>query len=638
MSQTGEAHGGSTFYQAGRDVTVRAAPVVPVMESLVAGSWVRRVPLVPGSFVGRTGELARLAAAVAPGGRAVVVAVHGLGGVGKSTLAARFASHAERFAPVWWITADSPAALDTGLADLAVALAPGTAELTLEQRVELAVRWLASHDGWLLVLDNVTGPADAAALLERVRTGTVLITSRHAGGWTAASTVAVDVLPPAEATQLLTRLVRDRWPDADLADASRLCEELGRLPLAIEQAGAYLSQTRITPTAFLDLLRRYPARMFTATAEGGDAQRTAARVWHVTLDRLADTPSAGDLLRRLAWYAPDDIPRHLLGDDPDVVHALGRLAAYSMITLTADAISVHRLVQAVTRTPDPDDPHRRPDDITAARDATADVFAGALGGTEPDLPADWPAFRMVLSHAQALLDHTDLDTPALCFLANQLGWYLKGQGDTTSAIALLTRAVHGCEHVHGPDHTATLITRNNLAGAYDSLGDLERSVALYEATLADRERLLGPDHPDTLRSRNNLACTYESMGDLERAIPLYEATLADRERVLGFAHPDTLSSRNNLGYAYESAGDLDRALPLYESTLADQYRVLGRDHPDTLRSRNNLAHASWSAGDRDRAISLQQAALADAERVLGPDHPTTRTIRANLEVLVEDHR
>ncbi|WP_461121124.1 tetratricopeptide repeat protein [Saccharothrix stipae] len=596
VSQTGEASGGATFYQAGRDVTVRAAPAVPVMEELPAGSWVGRVPVVPGSFVGRTAELARLATAVArSGGRAVVVAVHGLGGVGKSTLAARFAeSGAERYAPVWWITADAPAALDTGLADLAVALAPQTADLTLEQRVELAVRWLASHEGWLLVLDNLTGPADAAGLLERVRTGTVVITSRQAGGWRG-TTVAVDVLPPAEAVELLTRIVGEQWPGADLADAARLCEELGRLPLAIEQAGAYLAQTRITPTAYLDLLRRYPDRMFTATAEGGDAQRTAARVWRVTLDRLADTPLAGELLRRLAWYAPDDIPRTLIAGDepePDVVHALGRLAAYSMITLTADAVSVHRLVQAVTRTPDADDPHRQPDDITRACDTTVSLLVRAVAGADPGLPADWPAFQSVLPHGQALLDHTNRDTDDLGVLANELSPYLLGQGDAATAIALFTRAMHGYGRLHGPDHPYTLAAQHNLGYAYRLAGDLERSVALNEATLADRERVSGHDHPETLRSRNNLAHAYQSLGDLERAVAMFEATLADRERVFGPDHPGTLTSRNNLAHAYKATGDLRRAIPLYEAALADAERVMGSDHPVTRTIRANLKLAT----------------------------------------------
>ncbi|MFT7837749.1 tetratricopeptide repeat protein [Saccharothrix sp. BKS2] len=611
---------------------------VPVMETVAAAAGLGRLPTGSELFVGRSGELERLDRVVAGSGRAVVVAVHGLGGVGKSTLAARFAHlHAGRYTLVWWITADTASALDAGLADLASTLAPQAADLPSEQRTELGVRWLATHDGWLLVLDNLTAPGDAAGLLERVRTGTVVITSRQGGGWRGVETVPLDVLPPAEAVELLTRLVRAEWPEADLTDADRLCAELGWLPLAVEQAGAYLTQARITPTAYLDLLARYPARMFTATAEGGDAQRTMARLWHVTLDHLADTPPAGDLLRQLAWYASDDIPRDLVttgtdAPEPDVVEALGRLAAYSMITLTADTITVHRLVQAVTRTPDPADPHRRPDDIAHARDTTTTVLATALADAAPGLPADWPVFRTVLPHARALLEHThpDTDTALLCTLADRLGRYLNNQGDPATAIALHTRAAQGHERLHGPDHPDTLISRNNLAGAYQAAGDLGRAIPLFEATLADCERVLGSDHRNTLTSRNNLASVYETAGDLGRAIPLYEATLADRERVLGSDHRNTLTSRNNLACAYRAAGDLGRAIPLFEAALADCERVLGPDQPDTLNSRNNLACAYQAAGDLGRAIPLFEAALTDRGRVLGSDHPDTLISRNNL--------
>ncbi|RKT74411.1 NB-ARC domain-containing protein [Saccharothrix variisporea] len=337
---------------------VVGGPHVPAMESIPASAELSRFPRGSDLFVGRSDELDRLDAAVAGSGRAVVVAVHGLGGVGKSTLSARFVRlHADRYRLVWWITADSASAIDSGLADLATTLAPQTANLPSDQRTELAVRWLATHDGWLLVLDNLTTPAHAEELLERVRTGTIVITSRQASGWRGVKAIQLDVLSPSEAMELLSRVVRTEWPDADLPDVDRLCEELGWLPLAVEQAGAYLAQTRITPTAYLDLLRRYPARMFTTTVEGGDAQRTMARVWHITLDRLADTPSVGRLLRRLAWYAPEAIPRRLIitsarEPEPDVLEALGRLAAYNMITLDTHTIAVHRLVQAVTRTPD----------------------------------------------------------------------------------------------------------------------------------------------------------------------------------------------------------------------------------------------------------------------------------------------
>ncbi|MFD6066616.1 FxSxx-COOH system tetratricopeptide repeat protein [Amycolatopsis lurida] len=614
-----------------------AAWSVPAMESLPAAPTVGRVPAEAGVFVGRAQELARLEAAVAgSGGRAVVVAVHGLGGVGKSTLAARFAElHNDRFSLVWWMTADSPAAIETGLGELAAALAAETVVLPAEQRVELGVRWLATHEDWLLVLDNVTGPQDVAGLLGRVRTGTVVVTSRQRSGWRAVETVPLDVLADGEAVELMTRIVRSEWPEAALAGADRLCDELGWLPLAVEQAGAYLAQTRTSPAAYLKLLQRFPAKMFTATAEGGDAQRTMARVWHVTLDRLADTPTAGQVLQRLAWFAPDGIPRDLLAGvlgEPELSEALGRLAAYSMITLTGDTVAVHRLVQAVSRTPDPSDPHRQPADITEARDSTATVLAAALTGLDQFTPADWPVYRAVLPHARVLLEHTtpDTDTVQTCRFLTYLGLYLERQGDVGTAIAYHTRAADSRLRLNGPDHPDTLTSRHNLALAYQSAGDLGRAIPLYKATLADVVRVLGPEHPATLIMRNNLAGAYRSAGDLGRAIPLYEATLADAERMLGADQRDTLLLRNNLAGAYKSTGDTGRAITLLEATLADAERVLGSDNPITLTSSHSLANAYRLAGDLERAVPLLEATLADRERVLGRDNPDVLASRDDL--------
>ncbi|MBO4260894.1 tetratricopeptide repeat protein, partial [Streptomyces griseorubiginosus] len=92
---------------------------------------------------------------------------------------------------------------------------------------------------------------------------------------------------------------------------------------------------------------------------------------------------------------------------------------------------------------------------------------------------------------------------------------------------------------------------------------------LFEATLVQRERVLGDFHPDTLISRNNLAHAYESAGDLERAVPLYEATLAQRERVLGDTHPETLNSRNDLAHARKAAHTVQQGSPASPPPAAD---------------------------------------------------------------------
>ena len=638
MEMRGESRDSSTFTQIGTQII--QAPLLPeqafrLWAELAIPVGLGNLPARPGLFVGRTGELARLDAALAGPGGVVVQAVHGLGGIGKSTLAARWAAaRASEYILTWWITAAAPADIDAGLAALAVGLQPALAGvLPLEALREGAVQWLAAHAGWLVILDNVSDPADVAPLLARAPAGRYLITSRRATGWHGTAVpVRLDVLDPAEAQALLTAILTQDQP-REVDGAGELCAELGFLPLAIEQVGAYLAQAGATPREYLGLLARYPAAMYEAAAEGGDAARTIARIWHVTVDRLAGDPLASHVLRILAWYAPDAIPRTLLdglADPPAVLRAVGRLAAYSMLTADAGTLSMHRLVQAVTRTPDPGDPHRDPQAIDAARDQATHQLAAALPGWQD--PACWPGWRMLLPHIDALASHappnTDTDTTA--FILNQAGLFLEDQGQPGRAAGHLQRAFADYMRVLGPDHPATLGSRNDLAGAYRGVGDLGRAIPLYEQTVADRERVLGPDHPETLTSRNDLAGAYQAAGDLSRAIPLYEQTLADRERVQGPDHPETLTSRNDLAGAYQAAGDLSRAIPLYEQTLADRERVQGPDHPETLTSRNNLAGAYRAAGDLSRAISLHEQTLADRERVLGPDHPATLGSRNDL--------
>ncbi|MFG2899896.1 tetratricopeptide repeat protein [Streptomyces zaomyceticus] len=598
----------------------------------------------PYHFVGRTRELDRLDAALATPGGAVVQAVHGLGGIGKSALAAHWAAtRAHGCAPVRWINADSEAAVQQGLADLATALQPALAHaLPVEKLAERALQWLATHTGWLLVLDNVNDPADIASLTQGPATGRLLITSRLSTTWSHATTVVrLDVLSPEEALDLLTRITTAAGP-RNLDGAAELCAELGHLPLAIEQAAAYLVENQLTtptPRAYLDLLAQYPADMYREGAVGTAPERTIARVWRLTLDRITTLhPLAGDLLRTLAWYAPDRIPLMLLDDfapAPARNKAIGLLTAYSVITPDPDtgSLTIHRLVQALARTPDPDDPHRTADAIDQARDRATTYLGTVLPADEGD-PATWPTWRALLPHADSLADHTveDTDTAATSVILNRAGLFLIDQGLPARAIRHLERALASGERTLGPDHPNTLASKNNVASAYWSAGDLGRALPLLEQALTTRMRVLGPNHVDTLTARSNLAAAYRSAGDLSRAIPLHEQTLTERMELLGSDHQDTLASQNHLAGAYESAGDLTRAISLHEQTLTARMRVLGPDHPETLASQNNLAGAYESAGDLDRAIPLYEQALVDSERVLGPDHPGTLTKRSNLAV------
>lgn len=239
-----------------------------------------------------------------------------------------------------------------------------------------------------------------------------------------------------------------------------------------------------------------------------------------------------------------------------VVHALGRMAAYSMLAIdTQGMVTVHRMVQQVARTPQPGDLHRDPAQIEQARQESSQPLGAAIPGDTQD-PGCWPAWRELAVQVAAFAQHAPAhtDTQHAAYLLDRTGSFLKGQGSLPQALSHLHRAVDDYERLHGPE--GALASRNNLANAYYAAGQYGRATELHEQTLTLFERVLGPDHPDTLASRNNLAEAYRAAGEHERAVELHEQTLAVRERILGPEHPHTLNSRNNLRQA-RAAAELD---------------------------------------------------------------------------------
>ncbi|MET8582911.1 tetratricopeptide repeat protein [Streptomyces collinus] len=604
-----------------------------------------------GVFIGREAELSALRDSLMGGGSAAVVqpqrtpaqTISGLGGVGKSALALHYATrYRNNYTLVWWITADSPESILTNLAGITQRLCPQSAQkLEPDQRAAWAITWLQAHPNWLLIFDNVENPEHLSPYLGTLSGGHHLATSRRATGWQAlAPVVSLGLLPPDEATDLLCTIAfQGTAVDGEQREAAkRLAHDLGYLPLALEQAGAYAHRTGID----LDTYRVHLALVLDENRDAPSPEQTIARIWDHTLNAIKDRdPLAVTLLQTMAWLAPDNIPRTLL--EPLAPHtialsnALGELHAYNMIAFTTDrqSVTVHRLVQTVLRTRTPAQPHNDDTKPTFPGRAEAEqAVRNALPSAYQDLhPDDIAAWEGLLPHILALAETTPTDNASSANTADtyyQGAQYLFHQGRDAHTITLRAHILAQYTDIVGRTHPETLTSCDNLASAYRAAGDLGRAIPLMETTLAQRVKILGDTHPHTLTSRNNLAGAYYAAGDLGRAIPLMETTLAQRVKILGDTHPDTLTSRNNLASAYYAAGDLGRAIPLLEATLAQREQVLGDTHPDTLTGRNNLAGAYYAAGDLGRAIPLMEATLAQREQILGDTHPDTLTSRSNL--------
>ena len=596
-----------------------------------------RLPPRPTFLAGREELLAqvgtRLMTGDDPGPR--LVALHGLGGAGKTSVAVAYAyRHLAEVGVAWHFPAEDVTVLAAGFGELAAQLgARGLADVRDPVASVHAV--LARFPmPWLLIFDNVVDLAAVAVFLPPAGPGQVLITSQNPT-WPER---ALDV--PVLDREVAAGFLVSRTGDLDRQAALDLAGLLGGLPLALEQAAAYIQAVGDTLADYLALFRHRRAEIL-ARGEPIGYDKTVASTWALAFDRLRQTePGSVGLLRLMAFYAPEAIPlRLLLQPRPSLAGQFGeavvpvllplledRLAAgdaiaalrrYSLVTPTDDrSVSVHRLVQAVTA-------DRMPAELAEEwRQAAAALIEAAIPrDTSP--PGTWLVCAGLLPHAQAALaDGSD----GMARIANYLG----SSGNYPAARDLWRKVFEARERILGPEHPDTLTARANLARWTGEAGDPARARDQLVVLLPIRERVSGPEHRDTLSTRAILANFTGAAGDRAGARDQYSALLLIGKRVLGPEDPGTLTFGGNLAYWTGQAGDAASARDQFSALLPTRERVLGPEHPDTLATRTNLAYWTGLAGDAAGARDQYAGLVPIRERVLGPEHPGTLIARANL--------
>jgi tetratricopeptide (TPR) repeat protein len=587
-------------------------------------------------------------------------AISGLGGVGKTQTALEYAyrSHS-RYQAVLWANASSQTTLLADVVAIAALLNLPEKEATDQQLTLHAVtHWLRTTADWLLILDNADDLAMVRPLLPLAASGHILLTTRAQALGGMAHRIEIEEMPPDEGALFLLRraelLAADAALDAasaaDRVTAQAISQALDGLPLALDQAAAYLEETGSSLSDYLNLYRTQ--RLALLKRRGGltpEHPESVATTWSLSFQKVKQAnPAAVDLLSFLAFLSPDAIPEEIItGGAPDLgpslrpvasdplklAEAIGEVLKYSLVHRDPNqkTLTIHRLVQEVLREAMNKQIQRK----------WAERTVRAINRAFPDVTdvATWPQCQHSLPHALACADLIRQYTftfPEAARLLNQAAFYLHDRASYREAEPLYQRALAIREQQLGPDHPDTAQSLNNLAELYRDQGKYPQAEPLYQRALAIREQQLGADHPDTALSLNNLAALYHAQGKYPQAEPLLKRALTIREQQLGADHPRTALSLNNLAELYRDQGKYPQAEPLLKRALAIWEQQLGADHPDTAASLNNLAELYHAQGKYPQAEPLYQRALAICEQQLGADHPDTAQSLNNLAALYRD--
>jgi tetratricopeptide (TPR) repeat protein len=604
-----------------------AAASVPAL----VGRRVWTIPARVRGFTGRAELLAEVEAALRSGGPAVVQAVTGMGGIGKTTTAIEYAHrHHEEFDIAWWVPAEDPALIPERLAECALALELTGVTDPTGVGVARLLGELVQRDRWLLVFDNAEDPRALSQFLPE-GPGQVLITSRNPVWRGIAATVGVREFARAESVALLRRLAAELTE----VEADRVADAVGDLPLAVEQAGSLLADTGLTVDKYLRLLAERSQDVLDHDPGGAYPQSLAAS-WAVAFDRLAlDDPPALDLLTLVAWCGPEPVPLSLLTDYSDVLPERLRPLATDPLVLARCTGVVHRRGMA-TVSPHGIQLHRIPAALLRARSQASEVprTAGwaatvvrlldqtAPGNVRTDL-GGWPLWRRLLPHVMAAAGRDaalDAVPAEATRLLDRAAMYMIVRGEARAAPAVYERAYDVRRDNFGDDHPDTLTSASNLASALWWLGEHPRARALDEDTLTRRRRVLGEDHPDTLTSASQLANDLVGLGNYPHARVLQAETLSRQRRILGDDHPDTLMTARQLGQLLWYLGDYQQSRHLLTDTFTRSRRILGEDHSETLFSAGLLGMALWSLSEYQQARQFLTDILTRSRRILGEDH------------------
>ncbi|KAJ7458446.1 hypothetical protein FB451DRAFT_1372188 [Mycena latifolia] len=578
-----------------------------------------------------------------------IFVLHGLGGAGKTQIALKFIQESSsRFSEIFVIDTSTLETIDTGLKNIAAMKNSGST-------AQDALQWLCSQPNeWLLLFDNADDPKiNLHKFFPQCTHGNILITSRNPGLQVhAGSHALVSDMEETDAVELLLKSSAVATTTANKDTATDIVKALCYLPLAIIQAGAFISQSGALGQ-YLDLYTENRARLLSEqpVQSHDDYAWTVYTTWQISFDRLSKLAAtflqlcsflhheriSEKIFSRASTYQfpahhpskeelkePLEFLSQFLGpagtwDSFRFTKVTSEIRAYSLMSyhLEKNMFSIHPLVHIWSQS-------TLMDKKTYHYQMVA--ILGMSMATVPNENMQLVSLE-ILPHLDSLIGGGTNVTPDF---RSEYGWIYSWAGRWKEAKQLQLAVLADQRTLVGEDHPHTLLVMDRLAAAHWNGGELKEAEELNVLMLEKNRKILGEDHPDTLHAMASLGSTYHKLGQFREAEQLYIVVLEKRRKILGEDHPDTLSAMADLGSTHHKLGQFREAEQLYIVVLKKRRKILGEDHPDTLLAMANLGSTFHQMGQCKEAEELELVALEKRWKILGEDHPDTLHAMANL--------
>lgn len=589
------------------------------------------------------------------------LAISGLGGIGKTQIVIEYAyRYRDSYDAVFWARADTYDTLASDFLSIGRLLnLPEQREQEQEPVIKAVLAWFDNtynQKKWLLILDNADEMEMVRNFIPSAGSGHVLLTTRVQAVGVLLQRIELEGMSLDECTRFLLQRAKlsksnsslEKVSETMLRQARAIAEEMACLPLALDQAGAYIEETQCSMD---DYLLRYKAQHSKLLSRRGNDSvghpYPVSTTWSLSFEKIEQSrPAAAKLLRLCAFLYPDAIAEAMfvkgapeldsvlqagIEDPLELDENIGELLRFSLVQRFTEAetkvLIIHRLVQVVLRNGLSQEEQREwsISVIRMINRAFPEVIVSSLAECQQILP-----------HAQLcaeLIKQWNLLLPESAQVLQKTGRYLQERGQYSEAESFLRQALEIRERVQGEMHHDTAQNLNDLGALLRNDGKYEQAELLLLQAISIRQQVPGLNPADLAQSLNDLAALYWYQGKYAQSETLHGEALVLRRRVLEPGHSKIADSLGNIGLLHYEQGRYERALPFQLEALAIREKALGPDHPSTAISLNNLGCLCWRQQKYEQADAVHKRALAIWEHGLGPGHPNVATSLCNRGLL-----